>query len=193
MIYLLPVLGYLIGSISSAIVVTRLMRLEDPRQMGSKNPGATNVLRYGGKKAAVLTLAGDVLKGVVPVLIAHALTDDPVILATTAGAAFLGHLFPVYHGFKGGKGVATALGVWAALAPWVGLALLATWIAMAVVFRYSSLSAIAAAGLAPIYVWWIEGKPAYVAMMMAMSAILLVRHAGNIRRLLAGQEKKIGH
>jgi glycerol-3-phosphate acyltransferase PlsY len=193
MIYLLPVLAYLIGSISSAIVVTRLMRLEDPRRMGSKNPGATNVLRYGGKQAAVLTLAGDVLKGVVPVLIAHALTGDAVVLAATAGAAFLGHLFPVYHGFKGGKGVATALGVWIALAPWVGLALLATWVAMAAAFRYSSLSAITAAALAPLYVWWFEGKPAYVAMMVAMSAILLVRHAGNIRRLLAGQEKKIGH
>lgn len=189
---LLPLLGYLIGSISSAIVVTRLMGLEDPRAVGSKNPGATNVLRYGGKTAAVLTLAGDVLKGVIAVLIARALSDDPVILAATAGTAFLGHLYPVFHGFKGGKGVATALGVWLALAPLVGLLLLSTWIATAALFRYSSLSALVAALTAPLYVWWLAPQVSYIVVMIAMSALLLWRHRSNIARLLAGQEKKIG-
>src|SRR5688572_27381977 len=117
MIYLLPVFGYLCGSISSAVVIARLMGLRDPREVGSKNPGATNILRYGGKVAAILTLAGDVLKGVIPVLIARYVTDDPAIVATTALTAFLGHLFPVFFSFQGGKGVATALGVWLALNP----------------------------------------------------------------------------
>src|SRR5262245_52915312 len=155
MIYLLPVLGYLLGSISSAVVIARVMGLDDPREVGSKNPGATNVLRYGGKAAAALTLAGDVLKGVVPVLIARALTDDPTVLATTALAAFLGHLFPVFFGFHGGKGVATALGVLAALNPWVGLLLGATWLATAAVTRYSSLSSLVASVAAPLYVGWL--------------------------------------
>jgi glycerol-3-phosphate acyltransferase PlsY len=191
MLYLLPLFAYLIGSVSSAIVVTRLMGLEDPRLVGSKNPGATNVLRYGGKLAAALTLLGDVLKGVIPVLIARALTGDAVILAATAGAAFLGHLFPVYHGFHGGKGVATALGVWAALNPWVGLLLVGTWLVMAALFRYSSLSALTAAVVAPLYVWWLMPPP-FVIAMLAMSALLIYRHRSNIRNLLAGKEKRIG-
>jgi acyl phosphate:glycerol-3-phosphate acyltransferase len=157
MIYLLPILGYLFGSISSAVVVSRLMGLDDPREVGSKNPGATNVLRYGGKLAAILTLAGDVLKGVIPVLIARYVTDDPAILATTALTAFLGHLFPVFFGFHGGKGVATALGVWLALNPWIGLLLAATWLATAAITRYSSLSSLAASMLAPLYVASPEG------------------------------------
>jgi glycerol-3-phosphate acyltransferase PlsY len=193
LVWLLPVLAYLIGSVSSAIVVSRVMGLQDPRTVGSRNPGATNVLRYGGKLAAVLTLAGDVLKGVIPVVIARALTADHAILAATAGAAFLGHLFPVFHGFKGGKGVATALGVWLALLPSVALLMVATWIVMAVVFRYSSLSALIAAAAAPFYVWWRAPEPAYLVAMIAMSAILIFRHRTNIRNLLAGTEKKIGH
>jgi glycerol-3-phosphate acyltransferase PlsY len=192
MLYLLPLFAYLVGSVSSAIVVTRLMGLEDPRLVGSKNPGATNVLRYGGKLAAVLTLLGDVLKGVIPVLVARALTDDTVILAATAGAAFLGHLFPVFHGFHGGKGVATALGVWAALNPWVGLLLIGTWLFMAAVFRYSSLSALTAAVVAPLYVWWLMPQAPFVIVMLAMSALLLYRHRSNIRNLIAGTEKRIG-
>ncbi|MGE5240398.1 MAG: glycerol-3-phosphate 1-O-acyltransferase PlsY [Bacteroidota bacterium] len=191
-LYSFPVLAYLLGSVSSAVVIARLMGLPDPRSVGSKNPGATNVLRYGGKKAAILTLAGDVLKGVIPVLIAHAMTADGVIIALTGFGAFLGHLFPVFFGFRGGKGVATALGVWLAINPWVGLALLVTWIVMALLFRYSSLSALTASVAAPFYVAWLSPGPAYLAVMLVMSAILIFRHRSNIRNLVAGTETKIG-
>jgi glycerol-3-phosphate acyltransferase PlsY len=191
-LYSLPVLAYLLGSVSSAVVVARLMGLADPRSVGSKNPGATNVLRYGGRKAAILTLAGDVLKGVIPVLIARAVTADAVIIALTGFGAFVGHLLPVFFGFRGGKGVATALGVWLAINPWVGLALLVTWLAMAVLFRYSSLSALTASVAAPFYVAWLSPGPAYLAAMAGMSAILIFRHRSNIRNLIAGTEAKIG-
>ncbi len=191
-LYSLPLLAYLFGSVSSAIVIARLMGLQDPRDVGSKNPGATNILRYGGKTAAILTLAGDILKGVIPVLIARALTTDAVILALTGFAAFLGHLFPVFHGFKGGKGVATALGVWLALSPWVGLLLLATWVLMAVLFRYSSLAGLVASVAAPLYVAWLSPGAPYLTAMIAMSAILIFRHRSNIRKLFAGTETKIG-
>src|SRR4030065_19087 len=129
--YLLPVFAYLLGSVSSGISIPRLFGLKDPREVGSGNPGATNILRDGGKKAAILTLLGDVLKGAVPVLIAHALGADSVILALTMLAAFLGHVFPVFHGFKGGKGVATAFGALTAMNGWVGLALVGSWVVMA--------------------------------------------------------------
>jgi len=190
--YLLPVFAYLIGSVSSAIVITHLMGLADPRTVGSHNPGATNVLRYGGKIAAALTLLGDLLKGVVAVLLARWLVGDPMIVAASGFAAFLGHLFPVYHGFKGGKGVATALGVWLAIDPWIGLALAATWIAVAVVLRYSSLAALIAAMLAPVYVYWRLPATVFVAISVAMSVLLIARHHRNIRNLLAGKESRIG-
>jgi glycerol-3-phosphate acyltransferase PlsY len=191
-LYLLPLLAYLLGSVSTAVVIARLMGLQDPRETGSKNPGATNILRYGGKAAAILTLAGDILKGVIAVLIARALTTDDVIIALTGFAAFLGHLFPVFFGFRGGKGVATALGVWLALSPWVGLLLIATWVVMAVLFRYSSLSALTASVAAPLYVAWLSPGMPYLATMIVMSAILVFRHRSNIRNLLAGTETKIG-
>jgi glycerol-3-phosphate acyltransferase PlsY len=191
-LYSLPLLAYLLGSISSAVVVSRVMGLPDPRETGSKNPGATNILRYGGKMAAVLTLAGDILKGVIAVLIARALTVDTVIITLCGFAVFLGHLFPVFFSFRGGKGVATALGVWFALNFWVGLALLATWILMALVFRYSSLAALAASVLAPLYVAWLSPGTPYLATMIVMSAILIIRHRSNIRNLIAGRETKIG-
>ncbi len=191
-LYSLPVLAYLLGSISSAVVIARVMGLPDPRDIGSKNPGATNILRYGGKMAAVLTLAGDILKGAIPVLVARALTADAVIITLCGFAAFLGHLFPVFFGFRGGKGVATALGVWFALNPWVGLALLVTWVLMALLFRYSSLAALTASAAAPLYVAWLSpGTPA-LATMIVMSAILIFRHRSNIRNLIAGTETKIG-
>ena len=191
-LYSLPLLAYLFGSVSSAIVIARLMGLQDPRDVGSKNPGATNILRYGGKTAAILALAGDILKGVTPVLIARALTADAMILALTGFAAFLGHLLPVFHGFKGGKGVATALGVWLALSTWVGLLLLATWVLMAVLFRYSSLAALIASLTAPLYVAWLSPGAPYLTAMIAMSAILIFRHRSNIRKLFAGTETRIG-
>ncbi|MBI3570900.1 MAG: glycerol-3-phosphate 1-O-acyltransferase PlsY [Gammaproteobacteria bacterium] len=191
-LYSLPVLAYLLGSISSAVVIARVMGLPDPRETGSKNPGATNILRYGGKTAAILTLAGDILKGVVPVLIARALTTDAMIITLTGFAAFLGHLFPVFFGFRGGKGVATALGVWLALNPWVGLALIATWTLVAVLFRYSSLSALMASLAAPLYVAWLSPGTPYLIIMIAMSAMLIFRHRSNIRNLIAGAEEKIG-
>lgn len=192
LLYLLPVAAYLVGSISSAIVVARAMGLPDPREVGSRNPGATNILRYGGRTAAALTLFGDVLKGVIPVLIARVLTSDPAILAATAGGAFLGHLYPVFFGFQGGKGVATALGVSLALNAWLGLLLVATWLSMAVLFRYSSLAALIAALAAPFYTWWLMPHAAYVVMMIGMSALLILRHRDNIRRLRAGEESRIG-
>ena len=191
-LYLLPLLAYLLGSVSSAVVIARLMGLRDPRDVGSGNPGATNILRYGGKAAAILTLAGDILKGVLAVLIARALTTDDVVIVLSGFAAFLGHLFPVFFGFRGGKGVATALGVWLALSPWVGLLLLVTWVVMAALFRYSSLSALTASVAAPLYVAWLSPGMPYLATMIVMSAILIFRHRSNIRNLLAGTETRIG-
>ena len=191
-LYTFPVFAYLLGSVSSAIIIARLMGLQDPREIGSKNPGATNILRYGGKTAAVLTLVGDALKGAVPVLIAQALTHDVVILALTGLGAFLGHLFPVYFGFRGGKGVATTLGVWLALSPWAGLAMIATWAAIAFVFRYSSLAALTVSVAAPFYVAWFSPGWPYLLAMIVMSATLIFRHRANIRSLLAGTETRIG-
>lgn len=190
--YLLPLTAYLIGSIPMAIVVAKAFALPDPRSTGSNNPGATNILRYGGKAAAALTLAGDVLKGVVAVALARWLSADPLVIALGAFGVFLGHLYPVFFGFRGGKGVATALGVWLVLAPWVGVALLVTWLAVAAAFRYSSLAALAATCLAPVYTWHLAQLRQYVVLSVAMSLLLLWRHRGNIRNLLAGTEGKIG-
>ncbi len=190
--YALPALAYLLGSVSTGVVVARVLGLQDPRETGSKNPGATNLLRYGGKLAAVLTLLGDIFKGVVAVLVARAVTDAAVILALVGLAVFIGHLWPVFFSFRGGKGVATALGVWLALNPAVGLLLIGTWITMAVLFRYSSLSALTAAVSAPLYVYLLMPQPAYLVMMIAMSALLVFRHRANIARLIAGTETKIG-
>jgi glycerol-3-phosphate acyltransferase PlsY len=190
--YLLPVFAYLLGSVSSAIVIARLFGLKDPREVGSGNPGATNILRYGGKKAAILTLLGDVLKGAVPVLVAHVLGVDSMILAFTMLAAFLGHVFPVFHGFKGGKGVATAFGALVAMSGWVGLALVGSWLVVAVTTRYSSLSAITVSLLAPVYVWWFTRNPALILATGVMALLLLWRHRSNIKKLLAGTETKIG-
>lgn len=190
--YLLPVMGYLLGSVPMAIVVTRAMGLTDPRTIGSHNPGATNVLRYGGKLAALLTLAGDAAKGVVAVLVACALSDDPRVIALTAVMVFAGHIYPIFFRFQGGKGVATAAGVWFAIAPLVGLALVATWLVVAAIFRYSSLAALVAAILAPVYVWFFAPAMAYVAASIAISVLLIWRHRSNIRHLRAGMEGRIG-
>lgn len=192
--YLLPVLAYLLGSVSFAILVARAFRLEDPRRTGSKNPGATNVLRYGGKAAAVATLAGDILKGVFAVLVARAFSDSDAVIALSMLGVFAGHLFPVFHGFQGGKGVATAFGALAALDSRVGLALVVVWLVVALVFRYSSLAALAAALAAPLLMTFLNPGPAFLygAATTVMSAVLIWRHRPNIRNLFAGREDKIG-
>lgn len=189
--YLLPVLAYLIGSVSSAILIARLFRLTDPRSVGSGNPGATNILRQGNKTAALLTLLGDVLKGVLPVLVARLLTADPVILALVGGAAFIGHVFPVFFRFHGGKGVATGLGVYLALSWPAGLSLVACWLLVAAAFRYSSLAAIVTAALSPLIAAYWMPHPAYIVMAVVVAAVLLWRHKANFQRLVRGEEDKI--
>lgn len=189
---LFVVLGYLAGSISTAVVVCRLLGLPDPRQTGSGNPGATNVLRFGGKKAAALTLAGDFLKGLLPVLLARFFGVDEWGLALTALAAFLGHLYPVFFGFVGGKGVATAFGAILALSWPVAMVALGTWLFIAFVLHVSSLAALSAAVLAPLAAWGFSIPLSYNAVILAMVALLVWRHRSNIRNLLAGTEDKIG-
>ena len=183
--------GYLSGSLSAAIITCRLMGLPDPRTQGSNNPGATNVLRVGGKKAAAITLFGDAIKGVIPVVAAQLMSAPPLILALVALAAFIGHLYPVFFNFRGGKGVATAFGVLVALAWPVGIALLVTWLVMAKVFNISSLAALAAACLSPLYMWWLQPQQELITVAAIISAMLLWRHRSNIRNLLAGTEGKI--
>jgi glycerol-3-phosphate acyltransferase PlsY len=183
--------AYLAGSLSAAIITCRLMGLPDPRTQGSGNPGATNVLRHGGKKAAAITLLGDAIKGVVPVVVAHLIGASPLILALTALAAFLGHLYPVFFNFRGGKGVATAFGVLVALAWPVGIALLATWLIMAKLFNISSLAALAAACLSPLYMWWLRPEQEFITVAVVISLMLLWRHRSNIRNLMAKTEGKI--
>lgn len=187
----LVVFAYLIGSLSAAIITCKLMGLPDPRSEGSRNPGATNVLRYGGKKAAAITLLGDMLKGLLPVVIARIAGVDESVLAATAMAAFLGHLYPIFFGFHGGKGVATALGVMLGISWPVAVAILVTWLLMAKVFKISSLSALTAAVLAPFYIWLLEPSNIYISLSIAISLLLLWRHRSNIQRLLAGTEGKI--
>lgn len=185
-------LAYLMGSLSTAVIVSKLFGLPDPRQEGSKNPGATNVLRLGGKKAAAITLIGDALKGLIPVLIARHLEVPLEMLAAVGLAAFLGHLFPIFFGFRGGKGVATALGVLSGFSIWVGLAVLATWLLMAFLFRISSLAALMAAALSPLYLWLILHSEVLAGAALTMALLLISRHRGNIERLLKGQESRIG-
>ena len=184
--------GYLMGSLSSAIIICRLLGLPDPRSQGSGNPGATNVLRVGGKKAAAATLAGDMLKGLIPVLIARALQADVAVQSGVALAAFLVHLYPLFFGFKGGKGVATALGVLLGLHWPVGLLTIATWLVIAAVFRISSLAALIAILLTPLYIWWLIPEPALLAAMVFMGTLLFWRHRSNIENLLQGTEGRIG-
>ena len=189
---LLVAAGYLLGSVATAVIVSRALGAADPRSGGSGNPGATNVLRLAGRRAAALTLAGDVVKGVVPVFAAQAAGLPPGPVALTGLAAFLGHLYPVFFGFRGGKGVATALGALLGIEPLLGCAVLATWLLVAGVSRYSSLAALAASVLAPIYAWVGSGPPVVVGAVSVMAALLVWRHRANARRLLAGEEGRIG-
>lgn len=188
----LIVFAYLLGSLSTAIITCKLMGLPDPRTQGSKNPGATNVLRFGGKKAAAVTLFGDFLKGLLPVLLGLVLKMDPQTLALIAMAAFLGHLYPVFFGFQGGKGVATALGVILGLSWQVALAAMLTWLVMAKVFKISSLSALIAAVLTPLYCWLLTPQQEFIILLMVVSVLLIWRHRSNIRNLISGSEGKIG-
>jgi glycerol-3-phosphate acyltransferase PlsY len=189
----LIVAAYLLGSISSAIIVCRLMGLPDPRTEGSNNPGATNVLRIGGRKAAAITLLGDSVKGLVPVLLCHLFGRGPEVLALAGLAAFLGHLYPVFFGFKGGKGVATALGVQFGWHWLIGLAVAGTWLFMAKVARISSLAALISMALAPIAVWLIWPAAELVAAQVVITILLFWRHRSNIRNLIQGSEDRISH
>ncbi|OSZ65504.1 glycerol-3-phosphate 1-O-acyltransferase PlsY [Hydrogenophaga sp. IBVHS2] len=198
---LATVASYLIGSLSFAVLVSRLMGLNDPRTYGSKNPGATNVLRSGNRKAAVLTLLLDAFKGWLPVVLVQGWGEPYGLGAGTVAlvglAAFLGHLFPVFFRFQGGKGVATAAGVILAFNPWLGLASLATWIIVAYFFRFSSLAAIVTAVFAPAYFLLGRGvawdAPGVMVLALAVMGVLLIwRHAENINRLLAGTESRLG-
>lgn len=190
------VAAYLVGSLSFAVIISRAMGLQDPRSYGSKNPGATNVLRSGNRAAALLTLVFDALKGYVPVLLV-VIFGPRFGLGETAAAfvglgAFVGHLWPVFFRFQGGKGVATAAGALLAFNPWLGAATLLTWVIVAAFFRYSSLASLVAAAFAPFYQALIWGfDPALVAI-VAMSLLLVWRHEGNIRKLLAGTESRLG-
>ena len=200
-VVLLAVGGYLIGSLSFAVIVSRLMGLDDPRTYGSQNPGATNVLRSGNKQAAVATLLFDALKGYFPVLLVKLYgptfgLDDRAV-ALVAISAFIGHLWPVFFAFKGGKGVATAAGILFGVEPLLGAAVMGTWLIVAFFFRYSSLAALAASLFAPAYylfgnqIAW-QTSDAELLAVAVMSALLLMRHKDNIARLVSGQETKIG-
>ena len=189
--------AYLIGSLSFAVIVSRAFGLPDPHSYGSGNPGATNVLRTGKKLAAALTLAGDTLKGALAVVLARHFAADYGVetsgIALVALAVFLGHLYPVYFGFRGGKGVATALGILCAIDPWLGFATLASWLVIMLFFRMVSLASIIAAVFAPFYTAWLFGTSSpLLPGVLAIAALLVYRHKENIGRLLAGTESRIG-
>jgi glycerol-3-phosphate acyltransferase PlsY len=194
--WLIP-LAYALGSISFAVVVSKAMGLPDPYTHGSKNPGATNVLRTGNKLAAVLTLLGDAAKGWVAVTIARAVLGDPasesnnLLLGLVTIAVFLGHLYPIFHGFKGGKGVATAAGILFAISWVLGLATLGTWLIVAFFMRYSSLAALSAATFAPLYFTFLFGLQAMGLAILVMSLLLIYRHRSNIRNLMNGTETRL--
>lgn len=189
--YSLIILAYLFGSISTAIIVCKLMGLPDPRTEGSGNPGATNVLRVGGKKAAAITLFGDFIKGVIPVVVASYLEVNDLVLALVGFAAFIGHLYPVFFHFRGGKGVATMLGVLFGFNLYAGLATAGTWLFVAKVLNISSLSALVATLLAPFYIWQLAPSNELITVTAVMTVILYWRHRSNIRNLLSGNEGKI--
>lgn len=193
---LMTVGAYLLGSISFAVVMSKAFGLSDPRTYGSKNPGATNVLRSGNKGAAVMTLLGDGAKGWLAVWLADLYADQLGVgggaVALVAIAVFLGHLWPVFFRFVGGKGVATALGVLLGLNPWLGLATLVTWVVIAYAFRYSSLAALVAAVFAPFYYGLLFGLDAKLLAVVVMSVLLAYRHSKNIGNLLAGKESRLG-
>ena len=180
--------AYLLGSVSSAILLSKIMGFEDPRKQGSNNPGATNVLRIAGKKAAFLTLVGDFLKGLLPVLVAHWLQFDLLLVALTGFAAFVGHCFPVFFRFQGGKGVATAIAATFAFDWMSGVILGATWLLFAKVFKISSLAAIISCAALPLVILWRTQDLQLASVFVLLSAILIWRHKANIQRLIRGTE-----
>ena len=184
--------GYLVGSISAAIITCKLMGLEDPRSVGSNNPGATNVLRHGGKKAAIITLIGDMLKGLVPVILVTIIEPAATAVALTGLGAFLGHVYPVYYGFKGGKGVATYYGVLLGFSWITGIGALLIWLLTALISKISSLSALMSALCAPFILWLVSGSAELTATLALMTLLLYWRHRSNVRNIIAGREHKIG-
>lgn len=184
--------GYVAGSISTAIITCKLMGLKDPRGVGSNNPGATNVLRYGGKKAAIITLVGDMLKGLLPVLTVQQLQADVIAIAITATGAFLGHLYPLFFKFKGGKGVATFFGVLLGFNAMAGLSALTVWLLTAALFKLSALAALISALAAPFIILYFTGSEILVSTTAAITILLYWRHRSNIQNILNGTEDKIG-
>ena len=187
----LLIFAYILGSINSAIIVCYIFRLPSPRSIGSGNPGTTNVLRIGGKVPAVITLTFDILKGLIPVVLAKMLVSNDMIIACVALYAILGHIFPIFFGFKGGKGVATLIGTLFGFWWGLGLIFVATWFLVAVITRYSSLSALVATVIASLSVIFITSIQAAIPFMI-IAALILLKHKGNIQRLIGGQESKIG-
>ncbi len=187
--WLLVIVAYCVGSICSAIVVCRVMSLPDPREQGSGNPGATNVMRFGGKKAAAITLFGDLIKGLLPVLLGQLLNVSTELVACLGAAAFLGHLYPIFFGFKGGKGVATSVGVLLGFSWQLGLLVITTWLLVYKISKISSLSALIASVLSSGFAWWLGMSDAIIYATLMMTVLLLWRHQANIKRLLSGQEK----
>ncbi|GMR00689.1 MAG: glycerol-3-phosphate 1-O-acyltransferase PlsY [Gammaproteobacteria bacterium] len=185
-------LAYLIGSFSTAIITCKIMGIEDPRKTGSNNPGATNVLRHGGKKAAIITLFGDMLKGLIPVLAAIQLQADILTISLVGLFALLGHIFPVYYGFKGGKGVATYYGVILGMNWLIGLIALAIWLGIAAILKISSLSALISIFSTPFILWYFSRSVELTSAVVLMSVLVFWRHKKNIRSLLQGSEVKIG-
>jgi glycerol-3-phosphate acyltransferase PlsY len=191
-IILSAVFAYLVGSISTAIITCRIMGVEDPRNTGSHNPGATNVLRHGGKKAALITLLGDMLKGLIPVLVIIQLQGNPLTVAITGLFALLGHIFPIYYGFKGGKGVATFYGVVLAFNWQAGIISLAIWLLTALLLKISSLSALVSIFFTPVILWYFTQSPELTVATVLMSILVFWRHKKNIISLIQGKEARIG-
>ena len=190
--FILVIMAYLLGSVSSAILTCKLMGIPDPRTVGSKNPGATNVLRYGGKKAAFFTLLGDILKGLIPVLVAKLLDMDTTWITLIGIAALLGHVYPVYFNFRGGKGVATAIGLYVGINWIAGLLIIATWLFTAKVLKISSFAALIATLLAPLYFYLVTHDIAISLGMLFITVLIYWRHRSNIQKMLSGTETKIG-
>ena len=188
----LVIISYLFGSLSAAVIVCKVMHLDDPRTHGSGNPGTTNVMRLHGKKAAAITLAGDVIKGLLPVFLVKTVGAPQLVIAVSALAAFSGHIFPVFFKFRGGKGVATLIGVLLGMYWMAGVAFIITWLVIAFLFRYSSLAALIAAALLPIIAVFLQAPVYYIGSIVIMTIILFWRHRSNIRKLISGTEDKIG-